>query len=131
MAVTLIIAVVPTIVILLVVAVIVLRRRRRGAVPSMPEPAVPVAAPVTAPVTTDDNPMSGLETALSAATDRSGKPLRERLDEEAGHVDELRVADDTGPLLRRALDHVAEGRAAGGHGVPGGTDADPGATPAN
>jgi hypothetical protein len=29
-----------------------------------------------------------------------------RLDAEEAHVDDLRDVDDTGPLLRRALDHV-------------------------
>ena len=52
------------------------------------------------------------ESALAQVTDRDGKPIRDRIDAEAGHVDELRVPDDTGPLLRRALDHVAPGDAA-------------------
>jgi hypothetical protein len=51
--------------------------------------------------------MTGLESALEAVTDRSGRPIREHLDAETTHVDELRVPDDTGPLLRRALDHVS------------------------
>ena len=52
-------------------------------------------------------PMNGLESALAMVTDRTGRPIREAIDAEAAHVDELRVPDDTGPLLRRALDHVA------------------------
>jgi hypothetical protein len=51
--------------------------------------------------------MTGLESALERVTDRTGRPIRERIDAEARHVDDLRVSDDTGPLLRRALDHVA------------------------
>jgi hypothetical protein len=38
--------------------------------------------------------------------------MRDRLDAESAHVEELRVTDDTGPLLRRALDHVSTGEAA-------------------
>ena len=52
--------------------------------------------------------MTGLESALDQATDSDGNTLRERLDNEASNVDELRIPDDTGPLLRRALDHVAD-----------------------
>ena len=51
--------------------------------------------------------MTGLEDALSSVTDRSGTSMRDRLDAESAHVDPLRDSDDTGPLLRRALDHVA------------------------
>lgn len=51
--------------------------------------------------------MTGLESALNDVTDRSGRSMREHIDAEADHVDRLRVQDDTGPLLRRALDHVA------------------------
>jgi hypothetical protein len=51
--------------------------------------------------------MNGLESALASVTDRTGHPIRERIDAETGHIDEFRVPDDTGPLLRRALDHVA------------------------
>lgn len=54
----------------------------------------------------DVEPMTGLQNALEAATDSSGTKMRDRLDGESDHVDDLRVPDDTGPLLRRALDHV-------------------------
>ena len=50
--------------------------------------------------------MIDLESALDKATDRSGRPIRSRIDAEAGIVDDLRVPDDTGPVLRRALDNV-------------------------
>lgn len=53
-----------------------------------------------------DEPMTGLESALAKVTGRDGRPIGEKIDAEAQHVDDLRVADDTGPLLRRALDHV-------------------------
>jgi len=53
--------------------------------------------------------MTGLESALAQVTDRDGRPIGERIEAESGHVDELRVPDDTGPLLRRALDHVTPG----------------------
>lgn len=52
-------------------------------------------------------PMIGLESALAQVTDRSGRPMQDRLADESGLLDDLRVPDDTGPLLRRALDHVA------------------------
>lgn len=52
-------------------------------------------------------PMTGLESALAEAHDRTGRSLGECLDAEADHVDPLRVPDDTSPLLHRALDHVA------------------------
>lgn len=50
-------------------------------------------------------PMTGLESALDQALDRSGRNMRDKLASTSG-IDELRVADDTGPILRRALDHV-------------------------
>lgn len=82
------------------VAGVVVSRRRAGHVATAP--------PTTSPhrVRPTDVPMTGLESALSAVTDRDGRPIRDRIDAESGHVDELRVPDDTGPLLRRALDHV-------------------------
>jgi hypothetical protein len=50
-------------------------------------------------------PLTGLESALDQVTDRDGRKLREKI--EAGTViDDLRVIDDSGPILRRALDHV-------------------------
>lgn len=52
----------------------------------------------------DTKPMTDLESALAQVKDRSGRPIGERI--EAEHVDDLRIADDTGPLLRRALDQV-------------------------
>jgi len=64
--------------------------------------------------------MTGLEDALAQVTDRSGTTLRDRLDAESDHVEQLRVTDDTGPLLRRALDHVD--RPVVGHEPPGPSD---------
>lgn len=86
-----------------VIIVIVMMNRRRT--PESSAPAGPVAAPE--PSADGPPPMTGLEAALQQVTDREGRPIREAIDAEAGHVDELRVPDDTGPLLRRALDHVA------------------------
>jgi hypothetical protein len=83
----------------IVAGVLMARRRSRRQVA---EPDEPVAAPAEAA------PMTGLEAALERATDRTGRPLRDRLDAETAHVDDLRVPDDTGPLLRRALDHVGQ-----------------------
>lgn len=51
-------------------------------------------------------PMVGLESALDQAMDRSGRPMREKLEAEAAIVDDLKIPDDTGPILRRALDRV-------------------------
>ena len=90
---------VPAVVIGAVLVVVAMRRRSATAVPS-----APVVAAATGPA---DEPMVGLESALSRVTDRSGRPIREHIDAEQQHVDDLRVPDDTGPLLRRALDHVA------------------------
>ncbi len=64
-------------------------------------------------------PMIDLESALARVTDSAGRPIRDRIDAESGHVDELRVPDDTGPLLRRALDHVAKPAAADPHAAAG------------
>jgi hypothetical protein len=51
-------------------------------------------------------PMTGLESALDQAMDRSGRNMREKIEAEADKVEELRASDDTGPILRRALDRV-------------------------
>lgn len=50
--------------------------------------------------------MNDLESALAKVTDREGRPIKDRIDAETTHVDPLRDPDDTGPLLRRALDSV-------------------------
>jgi hypothetical protein len=81
-------------------AAVVLWRR------SSSDVATPSDAAVAASPLADEAPMSGLEAALAKVTDRDGRPIAERIDAEAQHVDELRVPDDTGPVLRRALDHV-------------------------
>ncbi|MFP5487855.1 MAG: hypothetical protein ACLGHQ_06070 [Acidimicrobiia bacterium] len=82
------------------VAGLAVRSRRSSAAATTP--AEPARPPVTPPT-----PMTDLEAALSRVTDRDGRPIRERIDAEAAHVDPLRDPDDTGPLLRRALDSVA------------------------
>jgi len=88
---------------LAVLAGAVIVMRRRSAAPT--EATAPDRA--AKPVIPEPLPMNDLEAALSKVTDRTGRPIRDRIDAEAGHVDDLRVPDDTGPLLRRALDHVA------------------------
>ncbi len=93
-------AVIIAVVVAIVLLVLVPRRRTKVGADTPTTPAVD-APPVEAP-------MTGLEAALSQVTDRSGRPLREHIDAEQQHVDELRVPDDTGPLLRRALDHVEQ-----------------------
>jgi hypothetical protein len=55
--------------------------------------------------TADLQPMTGLESALDQAMDRSGRNMRDKLESDTA-IDELRIPDDTGPILRRALDHV-------------------------
>lgn len=87
------------VVIVIVAAAVAVASRRRSTAASSASPVVATPLPV-------DEPMTGLESALSRITDRSGRPLREHIDAEQRHVDELRVPDDTGPLLRRALDRV-------------------------
>lgn len=95
------------IVIVLVVAIGVVVAMRRE--PSMPErPSVEPATTAHTPAAPEAAPMSDLESALSKVTDSAGRPIKDHIDAETDHVDELRVADDTGPLLRRALDHVAK-----------------------
>ena len=76
---------------------------RRGTDPVSAAASAPgmAAAPAQA------SPMGDLEAVLSQLTDRDGRPIRERLDAESDHVDRLRDPDDTGPLLRRALDSIA------------------------
>lgn len=79
-------------------------------------------------------PMTGLEAALDQIADRSGRTLRDKLEAESAVVDDLRVPDDTGPLLRRALDRVAQpgDSVAEGADEAGATDDEsnpPGATP--
>lgn len=101
------------VVLAIVLAIVVLLIRRRSVSPAAE--TVPVAA---RPNVADAAPMTDLESALNSVTDRTGRPMAERLDAEAAHVDEFRVPDDTGPLLRRALDSVER------HDAPhGGSDA--------
>ena len=83
------------------VAAVMIRRRRSTAASRAAESSTPhrPAAPPAAP-------MTDLEAALAQVTDRDGRPIRERIDAESVHVDPLRDPEDTGPLLRRALDSV-------------------------
>lgn len=94
--------VVLVVVLLVVVAVaaLVVRARRSGdtATDPVPDASRSTIAPPA--------PMVGLESALDQAMDRSGRKMREKLEAEAAIVDDLKVPDDTGPILRRALDRV-------------------------
>lgn len=94
------IAVIVVVVVVVVAAVLV--SRRNAASPAEPAPPATTHRPV-APAA----PMTDLESALAKVTDRDGRPIKERIDAESVHVDTLRDPDDTGPLLRRALDSVA------------------------
>lgn len=97
-----VIAIVAVIVVVAIaVAVVAHRRRSRadGAAGEMPSGSVLDDHP-------DPGPMTGLEDALNRLTDTSGQTMAERLDEESPSVEELRIPDDTGPLLRRVLDSL-------------------------
>jgi hypothetical protein len=84
-----------------VAAAVILLRRRSARSATGPE------ARHEPPHQPDAAPMTDLESALAQVTDRDGRPIRERIDAESVHVDPLRDPNDTGPLLRRALDSVA------------------------
>lgn len=86
-------------VVVIVAAILLLRRRASN-------DGRDLEASTTPPARAEDEPMTGLEAALAQVTDREGRPIGERIDAESDLVDELRVPDDTGPLLRRALDRV-------------------------
>ncbi len=64
--------------------------------------------PPPTPTGAEPAPMSDLESALDSVADSSGRSLREEIDAQTDQVDQLRVPDDTGPLLRRALDSVTD-----------------------
>ena len=98
---TVIAIIVVVVVVAIVVGAVVMRRRSASTPAPTPDPPPVPRAPRPEPA-----PMTGLEEALNKATDRSGSTMADRLDAEQGHVDELRQTDDTGPLLRRALDSV-------------------------
>lgn len=85
----------------IVAAVVVVRR---GRAVSAPETTAVDSTPRT--LRPEPAPMTDLEAALAQVTDRSGRPIGESIDAEAGIVDELRDGDDTGPLLGRALDAI-------------------------
>lgn len=88
----------------LVVGAVVLAIRRRSSTNAvLPRPDVRTKASIPEPP-----PMNDLESALSEVTDSTGRPIGERIDAEAAIVDDLKVPDDTGPLLRRALDNVVD-----------------------
>jgi hypothetical protein len=67
----------------------------------------PAAAPPPARTSrvSDPTPMTGLEVALDEVTDRSGRKMRDKIEGDTA-IDDLIVPDDTGPILRRALDNV-------------------------
>lgn len=85
----------------LAVGVVLTQRKRTADTAPTTEPA-----PAPRPPRPEPAPMTGLEEALNKATDRTGHTLADRLDAESDHVAQLRDTDDTGPLLRRALDSV-------------------------
>lgn len=96
-----VIAIVVVLVVAAAVAVVMRQRAKRAEAT-----ADATLADASEAVRPQDEPMTGLESALAQVTDREGRPIGERIEAESEHVDDLRVPDDTGPLLRRALDHV-------------------------
>ncbi len=105
------------IVVLAVVAVlVVMMLRRRSGVGATTSDTIEATAPPAAV------PMTGLESALAQVTDRTGRPIRDHIEAETQHVDNLRVPDDTGPLLRRALDHVEQHGPSAADAAAGDTD---------
>jgi hypothetical protein len=91
--------VITVVAVLVAVLIAMLVLKRRGIEGST---ITPVPAPKQRP---ELAPMTGLESALEQALDSSGRNMRQKL-ESADAIDGLRVPDDTGPILRRALDHV-------------------------
>jgi hypothetical protein len=75
-------------------------RSRQSRVPAPPPPTPERVSRVT-----DTAPMTGLEVALDQVTDSSGRKMRENI-ETGTAIDDLIVPEDTGPILRRALDNV-------------------------
>ena len=80
-------------VLIVAAALATLLMRRRSA--TRTASTVPVDGPTAPPA---EQPMNGLEAALAQVTDREGRPIRDHIDAETQHVDDLRVPDDTGPL---------------------------------
>ena len=72
-----------------------------------PAAATPAPAPERVSRVTDPTPMTGLEVALDQVTDRSGRNMRDKIETDTA-IDDLIVPDDTGPILRRALDNVEQ-----------------------
>lgn len=82
---------------------VVVSKRRSQQTPPPPPPPPPPVPKVERP---EPPPMTGLEDALNRATDRSGTTMADRLESKSDSVEDFRVTDDTGPLLRRALDRL-------------------------
>ena len=76
------------------------RSRSGGAAPPAPPPE-------RVSRVTDPTPMTGLEVALDQVTDRTGRNMRDKIETDTA-IDDLIVPDDTGPILRRALDNVEQ-----------------------
>ena len=97
-------------------------------------PAAP--APERVSRVSDPTPMTGLEVALDQVTDRAGRNMRDKIESDTA-IDDLIVPDDTGPMLRRALDSVEQTEPAAPASAPDqpaeapATDATGGETPTN
>ena len=70
-------------------------------------PTASSTAAMAAPGSLDAAAPTSLANALDAATAADGTPLSAAIESTRDTVESLRVTDDTGPLLRRALDHIA------------------------
>ena len=97
----LIVIVVVLVVILVAAIVVALVKRQKP-------PSAVAAEPIQRSTIAATAPLTGLESALDQATDRQGRTLRDKVSETA--IDDLRVVDDSGPILRRALDHAEQPR---------------------
>lgn len=77
-------------------------------------------------------PMTGLEVALDQVTDSSGRKMRDNI-ETGTAIDDLIVPEDTGPILRRALDNVENTEPAPAAAAPDAPASEPsgGETPTN
>lgn len=128
-------AVVAVAVLAIVVTTNVARKRRRATAPAddagvRPVPTGPNSTTRDAAPDADRTARSGLEAALDDTVGRDGRTMRDALDAESDHVDQLRTPDDSGPLLGRALDQISDDGTATEHGtdVPVGDEADDGRT---
>ena len=98
-------AIIVVVLAVVVIAVVLSRRQRTPTETSDPMRPTRTAEPVVE--------MTGLESALNQI-EASGTPIRSELDSTSSRLDDVRIPDDTGPLLRRMLDDVEKKPTGGG-----------------